>query len=76
MGEPNILSDHQLISFSLAMCADNDTQAPEFHMYYQYGYRYGWNPEKSERFVKKLSSLESVQAFESMKSKFEESIIM
>ena len=58
--EPNILFDHHLTSFSHSMCADSDTQAHEAHMYDQCDYRYCWNPQKAESFVKKLSSHESV----------------
>ena len=75
--EPNILSDHHhLVSFSHSMCVDTDTQAHEAHVYDQCDYRYCWNPEKAESFVKKLSSHESVQVLEGMKSKLEESVIL
>ena len=77
LGEPNILSDHHIISFSLSMCADTDTQAHEAHMYDQFDNRYCWNPEKAESFVKKLSLHESlIEVFEGMKSKLEKSVIL
>lgn len=76
VGEPNILSDHSLVSFSLATYKDftiqNDLSEPEqVHA----DYKYNWDGQKVDDFIERLSSQSTIHIFDNMKYKLDESII-
>ena len=74
IGEPNILSDHHLVSFSLSTHLPSDCNEDAPSKQEHADYKYQWDCSKKENYIERLSSPDTLQALNDMRSKLLESI--